>query len=87
MNKKNALTPAITVKEVLDRHPQALQVFLDIGLLCVGCPAEAFHTLADVVREYHLDLNQLLQSIDKAIGDDAVSSGPSSQKSDDRGGF
>jgi len=72
MNKKEALTSTITIKEVLDRHPQTLQVFMDIGLLCVGCPAEAFHSLADVAREYNLDLNQLLKRIYKAIGDDEV---------------
>lgn len=84
MNKKEVLTSATTVKEVLDRHPQALQVFMDTGLLCVGCPTEAFHTLADVAREYHLDLNQLLQRIYKSIGDDEVSSDLAPQKSDDR---
>lgn len=73
MNKKEVLTSAMTVKDVLDCHPEALQVFVDIGLLCVGCPAEAFHTLADVAREYHLDLSQLLQRLHKAIGDDAIS--------------
>ena len=70
MNKKEPLTSAITVKEVLDRHPETLKVFMDTGLLCVGCPTEAFHTLADVAREYHLDLNQLLRHLNKAIGDD-----------------
>ena len=68
MNKKEVLTSNLTVKEVLNRHPQALRIFMDIGLLCVGCPTEAFHTLADVAREYNLDLNQLLQRIYKAIG-------------------
>ncbi|MCF8127708.1 MAG: DUF1858 domain-containing protein [Deltaproteobacteria bacterium] len=61
----------ITVKELLDRYPQALQPLMDLGLLCVGCPAEAFHTLADVAREYHLDPNQLLRRIHKAIQDEA----------------
>jgi hybrid cluster-associated redox disulfide protein len=68
MNNQEVLTSTLTVKEVLDRHPRALKVFMDIGLLCVGCPTEAFHTLADVAREYNLDLNQLLQRIYKAIG-------------------
>jgi hybrid cluster-associated redox disulfide protein len=62
------LSPDITVKELLDHYPQLMQLFMDLGLLCIGCPAEAFHTLADVAREYHLDLNQLLQRIDIAIG-------------------
>ena len=67
VKKKEAFTPAITVKEILDRHPQALQVFLDMGLLCAGCPTEAFHTLADVAREYGLDPDRLLQRFQSAI--------------------
>jgi hybrid cluster-associated redox disulfide protein len=67
VKKKEAFTPAITVKEILDRHPQALQVFLDMGLLCGGCPTEAFHTLADVAREYGLDPDRLLQRFQCAI--------------------
>ena len=46
---------------------------MELGLLCVGCPAEAFHTLEDVAREYHLDLDQLLQRIDMVIGDKEAS--------------
>lgn len=72
MNKKAALTSAMTVKEVLDRHPQVIQEFMNIGLLCVDCPAEAFHTMEDVAREYNLDLDQLLQSINKVAKDDAA---------------
>lgn len=64
------LSSDITVKELLDRYPRLLQSFMDLGLLCVGCPAEAFHTLADVAVEYHLDLDQLLRRIDKATADD-----------------
>ncbi len=67
---KAFLSSDITVKELLDRYPRLLQLFMDLGLLCVGCPAEAFHTLADVAQEYHLELNQLFQRIDKVIGDD-----------------
>ena len=58
-----------TVKELLDDHPETLKVFMDLGLMCPGCPAEGFHTLADVVREYHLELNQLLRHFQKAMED------------------
>jgi len=61
------LPPLLTVKELLDRHPQTLTVFLGLRLLCVGCPAEAFHTLADVAREYDLDLETLRTRIRSAI--------------------
>lgn len=57
----------LTVKEVLDRYPQALPVFMQLRLLCVGCPTEAFHTLTDVAREYDLDIELLLARIRSAI--------------------
>ena len=65
---KSSLPAETTVEELLDRHPRLLQLFMDLGLMCPGCPAEAFHTLADVAREYHLDLSQLHQNIAEVIG-------------------
>ncbi|MBT4512818.1 MAG: hypothetical protein HOC20_11500 [Chloroflexi bacterium] len=38
-----------------------------LGLLCGGCPTEAFHTLADVARENGISLDQLLQQLQNAI--------------------
>ncbi len=72
MNKKEELTTASIVKEVLEQHPQTLQVFMDIGLLCAGCPTEAFHTLADVAREYHLDLDRLLLQLNEIAKENKV---------------
>jgi hypothetical protein len=40
---------------------------MQLRLLCVGCPTEAFHTLAVVAREYDLDIEQLLECIRSAI--------------------
>lgn len=87
MNKKAALTSEMTVKEVLDSYPQAIQVFMDIGLLCVDCPAEAFHTLEDVAREYKLDLNQLLESICRTIEEGTARFGLSPKKGNNHNGI
>lgn len=67
MKKKELLQPSLTVKDVLERYPQAIQVFMQIGPLCIGCPADAFHTLEDVAYVYRLDLDQLLERMSKAI--------------------
>ena len=61
------LSSDITVKDILDRYPQLLKLFMDLGLLCVGCPTEAFHTLEDVAREYGIDPDQLLQRLQRVI--------------------
>jgi hybrid cluster-associated redox disulfide protein len=66
----------ITVKELLDRYPQLLRTFMDLGLLCVGCPTEAFHTLADVAREYRLYQDQLLHRLRHTIENSVSPKGP-----------
>lgn len=63
------LSPDITVKKLLNRYPSLIQLFMDFDLLCVGCPAEAFHTLSDVAREYNLNLCKLLQRIGDVLED------------------
>ncbi|TKB09697.1 DUF1858 domain-containing protein [Desulforhopalus sp. IMCC35007] len=73
MVAKTDISSLMTVKELLETHPSLLQIFLDMGLLCVGCPAEAFHTLAEVAEEYKLDLHQLLNRFHKSVSDDASS--------------
>ncbi len=64
---KPRLSSDITVKELLDRYPQLLQPFMDLGLLCPGCPTEAFHTLDNVAKEYGYDSNQLIQHFQRVI--------------------
>lgn len=74
MMESVSISSDITVKELLELYPRLLLVFMDMGLLCAGCPAEAFHTLRDVAHEYHLDLNQFVKSIEMAVCDDNYSS-------------
>jgi hybrid cluster-associated redox disulfide protein len=63
------ISARLTVKELLDRYPQTLPAFMRLRLLCVGCPTEAFHTLADVAREHGLDIEFLLECIRSAISE------------------
>ena len=65
MNRR--LTTEMTVRELLDQNPKLLQAFLDLGLLCVGCPTEAFHTVEDIAKEYGYDPNKLIEHFEGII--------------------
>ena len=65
---KTAINETMTVKELLDDHPHLLQRFIDLKLMCAGCPADAFHSLADVAKEYGLDQREFLADLQKTIG-------------------
>jgi hybrid cluster-associated redox disulfide protein len=55
----------MTISDLLKRQPRATGVFIKRKMLCVGCPAEAFHTLEDAARLYDFDLNDLITAISK----------------------
>jgi hybrid cluster-associated redox disulfide protein len=65
MNRR--LTTEMNVRELLDQYPNLMQAFMDLGLLCVGCPTEAFHTLEDVAKEYGYDQNKLIKYFEDVI--------------------
>ena len=64
---KLRLSADITVKELLDRYPMLLASFMDLDLLCVGCPTEAFHTVEDVAKEYGYDPDELILYFQRII--------------------
>ncbi|QBH12038.1 DUF1858 domain-containing protein [Desulfobacter hydrogenophilus] len=63
----------ITIKELIDQHPTLIKLFMNMGLLCIGCPAETFHTVTDIAGEYGLNLNHLVDQINRAIQNTTIS--------------
>lgn len=64
---KSDLPETVTVKELLKKYPHLLHTFIDLGLNCAGCPADAFHTIADVAKEYGIDKDGLLDRLQSDI--------------------
>jgi hybrid cluster-associated redox disulfide protein len=61
------ISESSTIKELLDQHPYLMHAFVDLGLMCVGCPTDAFHNLSDVAKEYNLDKRKLMTRLEKVI--------------------
>jgi hybrid cluster-associated redox disulfide protein len=58
---------SISVRELLERFPIAMTVFIQRRMLCVGCPTKAFHSLADVARIHGCSLKGLLDAINRIV--------------------
>ena len=61
------ISPNTIVKDLLDGHPEAVKAFIDLGLMCVGCPVANFHTLADAAREHNRDPAELLRILNRRL--------------------
>jgi hybrid cluster-associated redox disulfide protein len=54
---------ALSVAEVLERWPNAVPLFLEYRMACVGCPLAPFERLADAIAIYHLDRDSFLREL------------------------
>ena len=57
----------ISILELLGRYPLATAAFIKRRMLCVGCPAQAFHTLEEVARIHGSSVDDLCAAIREAI--------------------
>ncbi|MCG6884702.1 MAG: DUF1858 domain-containing protein [Silicimonas sp.] len=51
--------PDLPLAEILRAWPETMAVFVERGMLCVGCPITPFHTVVDACREHELDEEEL----------------------------
>ncbi|MBL8577256.1 MAG: DUF1858 domain-containing protein [Mesorhizobium sp.] len=58
----------ITMDEIMRRWPATIGVVIRHRLLCAGCPAAAFHTIDDAIREHGIDGTALHRDLDLAMG-------------------
>jgi hybrid cluster-associated redox disulfide protein len=60
--------PDLPLSELMRRWPQTIPVFMSHRMLCVGCLVTPFHTVTDACAEYHVDEDDFIDELHKAIG-------------------
>lgn len=54
------------IYEILDMNPELEDVLFSHGLNCAGCPGSSGETLEDAAEGHSVDLNNLLEDLNKA---------------------
>lgn len=55
------ITKDMNIKEVLQDHPQLLEVFLDHEIGCIGCQAAQFETIEEGISMHGIDVDKFVQ--------------------------
>lgn len=55
------------IMEVIQEYPQAAEIFMKNGLPCVGCAAARFEKISDVVAEFGIKGEDLIEEIKKSV--------------------
>lgn len=69
--KKFELSVNSNIMEVISRYPKAVEIFAKNGLPCVGCAAARFESISDIVGEFGIDGEELIQEIKESEKEDS----------------
>ncbi len=60
------VTKDMPIKEIVDKYPQTIQVFMMHGLGCVGCAIANFENLEQGALAHGIDVDKILADLNKA---------------------
>ena len=62
------LSSRMLVADLLAAYPRVATLFVELRLDCIGCSMSRFCTLADLCRDYEMELEALLAAIREKLG-------------------
>ena len=67
MAKETKITKDMGIGEVVQKHPEAFEVFSRHGLHCVGCVIAQFENIEQGAVGHGIDADKLVEDLNKAI--------------------
>ena len=58
---------SVTVAQLLDQHPEAMRLFIDRRMACIGCAVSPYHTIEEACGEYDLPAGTFMQELMTAL--------------------
>ena len=67
------ITKDTGIIEAVQSHPEIMEVFAEYGLGCIGCMAAHFETIGQGAAAHGIDVDALIEDINKVIAEHAES--------------
>ena len=61
------ITKDMRFAEVIEKHPETIDVFLKYGLHCIGCPVGAMETIEQGAKAHGINVEKLLKDLNDVI--------------------
>ena len=61
------ITKEMTIGQVLRLYPQTAQVFLGLGMHCLGCPSATMESVEGAALTHGKDVDALVQQLNEVV--------------------
>jgi len=67
----NAVTGQTLIGELVNNHPETVEILLSIGMHCLGCPASQAESLEEACAVHGFDPAPVVEAINQRIAEAA----------------
>ena len=64
------ITKDMGIMEIVQNHPETVEVFQKFGMGCIGCAAAHFENLEAGAKVHGIDIEALVDAMNELVGDD-----------------
>ncbi|RAI13107.1 MAG: disulfide oxidoreductase [Candidatus Melainabacteria bacterium] len=64
------ITKDMGIMEIVQNHPETVEVFQKFGMGCIGCAAAHFENLEAGAKVHGIDIEAMVDAMNELVGDD-----------------
>ena len=64
------ITKDMGIMEIVQNHPETVEVFQKFGMGCIGCAAAHFENLEAGAKVHGIDIEAMVDAMKELVGDD-----------------
>ena len=61
------ITEDMNIKEVIEKHPEVIPIFIKYNMGCVGCIAASFEKIKDIAAVHGVDVKEFVKDLNEVI--------------------
>lgn len=61
------ISKEMTIGEVVRNYPECVEVLMNFGMGCVGCPSAQAETIEEACRVHGMDVEQLIKALNEVV--------------------
>ena len=67
ISKKIEIKPDMIISKVIEKYPEAIRVFYDYGITCVGCFLASSETIEQGISAHGIDVKKFLEDLNREV--------------------
>lgn len=61
------ITEDMNIREVIERYPETIPVFVRYNIGCIGCIAASFENIKDIAMVHGIDVKKFVEDLNAAV--------------------